>query len=135
MNAVVFILAASMLISGSRAFGSENPAPLTVPLSICDTGAVGDGKILNTRAIQNAIDKLAGNGGGTVVVPTGCFLTGAVFLKPKVNLYLEKGAVLLGSTRIEDYPSMPTRIEGHTCVWRPALVNASRCDGLHISGE
>ena len=43
--------------------------------------------------------------------------------------------MLLGSTNIDDYPPLPTRIEGHTQVWRPALVNAAGCDGLQITGE
>jgi alpha-L-rhamnosidase len=103
--------------------------------SIIDAGAIPDGKTLNTRAIQSTVDKLASNGGGTVVVPAGQFLTGALFIKPKVNLKILAGGVLVGSTNIEDYPPMPTRIEGHTQVWRPALLNASGCDGLRITGR
>ncbi len=99
-------------------------------LSIVETGAVGDGKTLNTTAIQESIDRCASAGGGTVVVPPGRFLSGALFLRPGVNLRLEKDAVLLGSTNIDDYPPRPTRIEGHAQVWRPALVNAAGCDGL-----
>jgi polygalacturonase len=104
-------------------------------LSIIDTGAIPDGKTLNTKAIQSAINKLVAQGGGTVVVPPGEFLTGALFLKPKVNLNIQAKGVLLGSTNIQDYPSMPTRIEGHTQVWRPALLNASGCDNLQITGD
>ena len=104
-------------------------------LSIAEAGAVGDGKTLDTIAIQRAIDQCASAGGGTVVVPPGHFLTGALFLRPGVNLHLEKDAVLLGSTNIDDYPPRPTRIEGHTQVWRPALVNAAGCDGLQITGD
>lgn len=103
--------------------------------SIIDAGAIPDGKTLNTKAIQSAIDNLASNGGGTVVVPAGHFLTGALFMKPKVNLNILAGGVLVGSTNIGDYPTMPTRIEGHTQVWRPALINASGCDGLLITGS
>jgi polygalacturonase len=104
-------------------------------VSIVDTGAVADGKTMDTTAIQAAINKVDGDGGGTVIVPAGTFLTGALFLKPKVNLTLETGALLLGSTNIADYPSMPTRIEGHFQVWRPAIINASGCDGLQITGS
>ena len=98
-------------------------------------GAIGDGETLSTPAIQRAIDQLAQHGGGTVVIPLGRFLTGAIFLKPRVNLHLESDAVLLGSTNIADYPAMPTRIEGHTQIWRPALVNADQCDHLRITGS
>jgi polygalacturonase len=105
------------------------------PLFITAAGAVGDGVTLNTAAIQKAIEVLATNGGGTLVIPQGEFLSGAIFLKPGVNLHLDKGAVLKGSTNIEDYPELETHIEGHFQVWIPALVNANNVDHLRITGE
>jgi len=48
-------------------------------VSIADAGAAGDGVTLNTAVIQKAIDQLATNGGGTLVIPQGQFLTGAIF--------------------------------------------------------
>ena len=104
-------------------------------LSIVAAGAVGDGVTLNTLAIQKAIDTLAAKRGGTLVIPKGEFLSGAIFLKPGVNLHLDKGAVLKGSTNIEDYPELETRIEGHFQAWVPALVNASNVDHLRITGK
>ncbi len=104
-------------------------------LSIATAGAVGDGATLNTAAIQKAIDQLAANGGGTLEIPQGNFLSGAIYLKPGVNLHLDKGAVLQGSTNILDYPELETRIEGHFQVWIPALLNASNVDHLRITGE
>ena len=98
-------------------------------------GATGDAKTLNTRAIQEAIDAAEAAGGGVVVVPEGRFLTGSIFLKPGVELQLEKGGVLLGSQDIEDYPVQMTRIEGKAQPWRMALVNARGVDGLRIYGE
>jgi polygalacturonase len=104
-------------------------------VSVTDFGAVGDGTTLNTARIQAAIDQVAARGGGTVVIPEGVFLSGALFLKPRVNLHLAQGAVLKGSTRIADYPKTRTRIEGHFEEnWIPALVNADRTDHLRITG-
>jgi alpha-L-rhamnosidase len=106
--------------------------------SIADYGAVADGTTLNTTAIQKGIDALASQGGGTLVIPAAdgkAFLSGALFLKPGVNLRVEKGAILKGSTDVKDYPRTMTRIEGHFEPWLPALVNASRHDGLRIDGE
>ena len=103
-------------------------------LSIVTTGATGDGVTLNTKAIQKAIDQLAANGGGTLEIPKGVFRSGAIFLKPGVNLHLAAGAVLQGSTNLTDYPPRETRIEGHFQVWIPALVNADHADHLRISG-
>jgi hypothetical protein len=66
-------------------------------------GAQGDGKTLNTAFIQHAIDQAAAGGGGKVVVPPGSFVTGTLHLKTGVELHLEKGATLLGSTSRLDY--------------------------------
>jgi alpha-L-rhamnosidase len=139
---VVVLLAAGLLWCGgpARAPAAEpaaNASGAKTPqrFVISDFGAVADGKTVNTKSIQSAIDKCAASGGGTLVVPPGRFLSGAIFLKPGVNLHLEKDAVLLGSKNIEDYPAMPTRVEGHTQVWRPALVNALKVDHLRITGE
>jgi polygalacturonase len=126
-----FAITAALLLSfiqaGNAAEGHQ--------ASIAAAGAVGDGVTLNTLVIQKAIDQLATNGGGTLVIPKGEFLTGAIFLKPGVNLHLDQGAVLKGSTNIENYPAMETRIEGQVQVWRPALVNAKKADHLRITGE
>lgn len=110
-------------------------APPRVRVSIADFGAVGDGKTLNTSNIQTAIDHLASSGGGTLVVPEGVFLSGAIFLKPGVNLDLERGAVIKGSTDKKDYPKLKTRVEGHFEEWLPALINADKCDHLRITGS
>lgn len=104
--------------------------------SITDFGAVADDATVNTRAIQAAIDQLAGQGGGTVLVPQGVFVSGAIFLKPGVHLHLDKGAVLKCSTDLKHFPPQRTRIEGHfENSFNPALINANGCDGLRITGE
>lgn len=102
-------------------------------ISITDHGATTES--LCTDKIQAAIDACHQQGGGTVVVPPGVFLTGSIFLKQDVALHLEKGAVLKGSNNIEDYPKRPTRIEGHTEPWRMALLNAANLTTLRITGE
>ena len=88
-----------------------------------------------TSALQGKIDEIATRGGGVLVIPKGVHLTGALYFKPGVNLHLEEGAVLLGSNEESDYPKCTTRIEGETCCYYPALVNADRCDGFTITGR
>jgi len=66
--------------------------------NIIDFGAIPDGKTLTTKAIQEAVDLCTSTGGGTVTVPAGTFLTNTIFLKDNVNLHIQKGAILLGST-------------------------------------
>ena len=107
-------------------------------LSVISQGARPDGKTINTKAIQATIDKLAAEGGGTVVVPAGVFVSGALFLKPGVNLHLDKGGVIRAA--VEDvaanFPAMRTRIEGHfEDAFTPALINAKGCHGLRITGQ
>jgi len=121
---------------------SESPATSVAQfhssqkLLITDLHAAGDGKTLNTAAIQSAIDQLAVQGGGTVVVPEGVFVCGALFFKPGVNLYLEKGAVLQCSTDIVNFPEQPTWIEGHLePSFNTGLINARGCDGFRLTGS
>ena len=82
--------------------GVENTVHAMV-LSIKDCGAVADGVTLNTQAIQSTIDQVSSSGGGTVLVPSGVYLTGSIWLKDNVNLHLEAGAVIKGSPDINDY--------------------------------
>ena len=64
---------------------------------------MGDGKTLNTAAIQKAIDACSAAGGGTVVVPAGRFLTGPLKLASNLNLHLDEGATLLISDNTADF--------------------------------
>jgi polygalacturonase len=57
-------------------------------LDVRDCGAIGDGSHLDTQAIQTAIDRCATAGGGTVLLQTGRFLSGTIFLKSRVFLQL-----------------------------------------------
>lgn len=81
-------------------------------LNVRDVGAAGDGQANDTRALQAALDACAGAGGGTVVVPAGSYVTGALFLHDNITLHLEAGATLLGSEDPADYPVTSSRWEG-----------------------
>ena len=74
----------------------------------CDVrqfGAKGDGQTKDTAAIQKAIDKCSAAGAGSkVVLSGGTFLSGPVVLKSNITFDVEKGATLLGSTDMADYP-------------------------------
>ena len=101
---------------------------------ITDFGVQPDSSLLQTARIQHVIDLAAGNGGGVVVVPRGTFLTGALFFKQGTHLHVAEGGRLKGSDRIADFPITTTRIEGETCRYFCALVNADGLDGFTISG-
>ena len=66
-------------------------------------GAFGDGKTLDTTAINNAMKACARKGGGIVTVPPGEYRSGTIQLLSNVNLHLEAGAVIRGSPNLLDY--------------------------------
>lgn len=102
---------------------------------LTDYGVLAGSTDVQTRQIQAVIDRCAQEGGGVVVVPTGTFKTGALFFKQGTHLHLSEGAVLLGSERIIDFPILTTRIEGETCKYFAALVNADGVNGFTITGK
>jgi hypothetical protein len=73
----------------------------------CAYGAIGDGKALDSMAINAAIDACHQTGGGIVYLRPGTYLSGTVVLKSNVTLYLEAGATILGSKSIRDYTPQP----------------------------
>ncbi|MDE3236107.1 MAG: glycoside hydrolase family 28 protein [Bacteroidota bacterium] len=93
--------------------------------NILDFGAKNDSSFSNTHAIQAAID--ACTEGGTVYIPKGIFVSGALFLKSNMTLYIEQGATLKGSTEIADYePMILNRFEGWEMETYASLINAGR---------
>lgn len=131
MLRVVLSLLAGLLVTACATSSGRDPARV----DLFQAGAVADGETLNTVRIQALIDKLADEGGGTVVVPAGVFVTGPLFFKPGVHLHLEKNAVLRATTDMTHFPSRPTRIEGLFVDYTPALINVDRCDGFRLSGD
>lgn len=69
-----------------------------------DYGAAGDGVRKETAAIQKAVDACAKAGGGTVLVPAGRYLTGAIDLRSNCALDIDGGARVLASPDPKDYP-------------------------------
>ena len=100
---------------------------------ITDYGVKKDSSLVQTEAIQQVIDRAAREGGGVIVVPQGTFLSGGLFFKQGTHLHVE--GKLKGSDRIADFPILTTRIEGETCKYFCALVNADGLDGFSISGK
>lgn len=84
--------------------------------------ASGDGKTMNTRAIQQAIDDCQAD--EAVYIPEGIFLTGALRLHSDMELYLEEGGILQGTDVVEDYlPRIPSRFEGIETECYSSLLN------------
>ena len=81
----------------------ENKLAGAATYNVRDFGAKGDGKTLDTKAIQMAIDKCFNEKGGTVLIPAGEFLSGTLELKSNVTLHIAAAGKLLGSPKREDY--------------------------------
>ena len=93
----IFFTVCLFLSAGLKGFAQQNI------YNIISYGAMTDGKTVATKALQKAIDECNANGGGEVMIPAGVFIIGTVHLKSNINLYLQAGAVLRGSTNLEDY--------------------------------
>ena len=65
--------------------------------NVRDFGAVGDGRALDSKAINKAIDVCVADGGGKVEIPAGTFLCGSIRLKSNIELHLEAGAKILAA--------------------------------------
>lgn len=102
---------------------------------ITDYGVVNDSTVMQTAKIQAVIDRASNEGGGVIVIPQGTYLTGALFFKPGTHLHVQEGATIKGSERIADFPIAMTRIEGQTCKYFTALINADGLNGFTISGK
>lgn len=100
-------------------------------LDITAFGAVGDGATDNTMAIQKAIDECME--GGTVKIPEGTFVSGALYLKSNMTLELGEDAVLLGSDDLEKYPVMRYRFEGWETDCYASLINTKEGKHKNIS--
>ena len=99
-------------------------------------GAAGDGQRLDTTSLQAAVEACAGTGGGTVRFPAGNYLSGTLFLKSNVTLWLEAGAVVLGSANLKDYPPRTPAFRSYTDVnyVEHSLLYAERVEHVSIVG-
>lgn len=104
-------------------------------VNITTHGAVGDGRTLNTAAIQKAMDACHNSGGGKVIFPQGTFLSGTIVMKDNVVLHFEENAVLLGSTDVNEYKNMDPFTDGLGIDVGWALLVAVDAKNIGIEGK
>lgn len=120
---------------------------------VSDFGAVANSEGIQTAFFQAALDAARDVGGGKVVVPSGIFTVGGLRIYSDTTLYLESGAVLLGSEEKEDYPifPLPEGITLHSdmellheyyaemgidaCTYRRAILSAYGEKNISVIGE
>lgn len=71
-------------------------------LNVKSLGAIGDGKVLDSPAINKAIETAAASGGGTIWFPAGAYLCYSIRLKSNIALYLDQGSIILAASTPED---------------------------------
>lgn len=103
--------------------------------SIKDYGAISGGMVNNTIAINDCIKACNSNGGGTVVIPAGVYLTGPITILSNVNLYLEKNAILKFEKNKEEYKIVLTNYEGQPRLRATSPINAYGATNIAISGS
>jgi polygalacturonase len=89
--------AVSSLASGKPVFAASHPEVHRVTFDVLSFGAKGDGKTLDTPAINRAIEAASTNGGGTVLFPAGSYLCYSIHLKSNLTLFLGSGATIIAA--------------------------------------
>jgi polygalacturonase len=129
---ICFCIVLQLFTIGCRTHHPGEPV-----FSVRAFGAVGDGKTLDSPAINKAIQAASGSGGGTVFVPAGVYLSGSIHLTNNINLHLDAGAVILGAPQemnaydpTEVWEGQAYQDGGHTyfhnsLIWGEGLTNVS----------
>lgn len=102
---------------------------------VTNFGAVGDGHTDNTTAFKNAIAACNAAGGGHVIVPSGTYSTGAIYLKSNVDFHLNAGSTLMFNGVAANYPPVLTRYEGEECLNHSPLVYAFQETNIALTGS
>ena len=138
-------LAAGCCSSGARSGSLPAEMPFEMPavvqpaiparsVSVADFGASGDAHTLATGAFAAAIDALAEQGGGRVVVPAGVWYTGPIVLKDNIELHLEQNSMIVFSDDKSLYPLVQITFEGLN-TWRcQSPVSAMNAKNVAITG-
>lgn len=117
---------------------AESPKPAAKDsaktFDVREFGAKGDGKTIDTAAIQKALDE-CGKAGGTVRVPAGTYLSKPIFLGTRTTLHLDEGATLLATDEPDDFIK-PDR-KGQTLASGSffAFINGKNLTDVVISGK
>jgi polygalacturonase len=116
-------------------FRIERPEFTEKVFLVTDYGAVNDGVTLNTDFINRAIRECSESGGGKVIIPEGVWITGPIQLMSHVNLYIDKGAVVMFSRNFNDYPYVSTYFEGKRDFRAMPLLFGDSVENIAITGK
>jgi polygalacturonase len=115
----------SLMVAGEPAV---EPSAITQTFNVRQFGAKGDGRTLDTIAIQKALDECGTSGAGIVRFPAGTYLSKPVFLHSRTTLQLEDGAVLQATDERADFLN-PTKTNSFI-----AFLNGTNLHNVAIIG-
>ena len=130
-------IAASALAALNAPFVPAAPAAPSIPegrVSLADFGARPDGETLNTAAFERAFAALDERGGGTLVVPSGIWLTGPIRLRSHVRLHLEPGSLIQFSRDHALYPLRIFDARGEKSVHTTSPISGEKLEDVAITG-
>ncbi len=104
-------------------------------VSIADFGAKSGGQELCTQAFADAINTVSKKGGGCVVIPRGTWLTGPITLKSNIELFTEKGALVIFSSDKSLYPIVETNFEGYNTFRCMSPINGRNLENIAFTGD
>jgi polygalacturonase len=135
-----FLLTAVVLTALAAPLGAAEP-PAQNYFNVRSFGAAGDGKNLDSPAIDRAINAAAAAGGGTVYLPAGTYLSGSIHLKSNLHLCLDAGATILGAPQkmnaydeTEPFPGIAYQDGGH-CYFHNSLIWGENLTNVFITGH
>src|SRR5829696_4155938 len=106
--------------------------------NVRDHGATGDGKTLDTAALNKAVEACAAGGGGVVQFPPGRYLTATIHLKSNLTLHLDAGAEIVGATepgQYETYAPPEGTPLARRLWWHRALILGVDVENVSIAGR
>ena len=121
-------IAATAATIGRTALAEAPAGPTDATFNVRTYGATGDGKTVDTPAINKAIDAVAAAGGGTLVFPAGTYLCFTIRLKSNVELYLSRGCTILAADSPK--PGETTGYNGGTYDAAEPSATLGRLSGL-----
>jgi len=104
-------------------------------LNIVDFGAVANTGKLSTKAINDAIKKCSGSGGGVVVIPSGLWTTGPIKMKSNVNLHTKNGAFISFTSDLDQYELIESYFEGNKVIRCESPIMGVDLENIAITGE
>jgi len=145
-RSLVLLLLASCFflfpVSGQIIGAPSELSPFRNLFNVRAFGAKGDGKALDSPAINKAIDAAAAAGGGTVFIPAGTYRSFSIRLKSNITLYFDQGSTLVAASPNDGDgkydPPEPNKWDkyqdfGHTH-WHNSLIWGENLENISILG-